>query len=75
MYQTNDEYEEISRPEPMNESEAYTVACSLYDGGWRASDREDLETCPDYQWGEGDVEKVCEVLQELEEKEEEDHDR
>lgn len=51
---------------PMSEDEAYTVACSLYDGGWRASDREDLEACPDYTWGEGDVEKVCEILQSLE---------
>lgn len=52
--------------QPMSEDEAYNVACSLYDGGWRASDREGLETCPDYTWGEGDVEKVCGILQGLE---------
>lgn len=60
------DYTDESSPAPMSEDEAYTVACSLYDGGWRASDREDLEACPDYTWGEGDVEKVCEFLKTLE---------
>lgn len=60
------DYTDESSPAPMSDDEVYTVACSLYDGGWRASDREDLDACPDYQWGEGDVEKVCGILQGLE---------
>ena len=40
-------------------------AASLYDGGWRSTDKEELMT--EYELTEEEAEKICEFLKEYEE--------
>lgn len=39
-------------------------AAALYDGGWRAEDRDDL--IEEYRFTEEEVSKICELLAEFE---------
>lgn len=42
-----------------------SIAASLYDGGWRAEDREQLVS--EYNLTTEEVEEICKLLEEMEE--------
>lgn len=48
----------------MNISELEYAAASLYDGGWRAADRDDL--IEEYGMTESDADRICAKLSEYE---------
>ena len=54
----------------MDRYEAMTTACNLYDGGWRAEDKEFL--MDEYGISEEEAELLCEYLAEIESKQEEE---
>lgn len=47
----------------MDRNEAMTTACNLYDGGWRAEDKEYL--MDEYDISEEEAELLCECLAEI----------
>lgn len=48
----------------MSDAEFWQVVASLYDGGWRAADRDDL--IAEYGFSEEDAESICEGLRSIE---------
>lgn len=50
--------------------QAYDVADSLYGGGWRAADKDDLKA--EYGFDDESLERVCDFLAEMEKESEED---
>lgn len=44
--------------------ELLNTAISLYDGGWRAVDRDQIKVEYDFKYDE-DVDKICEILHRL----------
>ena len=70
-------YEGGEPEQELKEEDYDTVACSLYDGGWRSSDKTDL--IGEYRLTEEEADKLYEKLEELEleeheNKEEEEED-
>lgn len=50
--------------ENIDRDSLWWMACSLYDGGWRKEDREDMKE--EYNLTDKEVDIVCERLEELE---------
>jgi hypothetical protein len=48
----------------MTDTEIMKSACSLYDGGWRASDRDEMTA--EYDLPDVDADAICKVLQGIE---------
>lgn len=44
----------------------FDSAISLYDGGWRSSDKEQLAA--EYELTDNETQKICDLLEKLEEK-------
>lgn len=49
----------------MDTNYLWWTACSLYDGGWRKEDREEIKE--EYSLTDREVDIICERLEELEE--------
>lgn len=45
----------------MNTAEIQSIAASLYDGGWRASDRRQM--IAEYGFSDEEIVEICEVLE------------
>ena len=56
--------------DPMDADEVDSVARSLYDGGWRAEDRQELANSLDFEWGDGDIDAIERTLERLAEEDE-----
>lgn len=53
----------INRNEKQNMFDAYTSAAALYDGGWRAEDKNQI--IEEYGFSDAEAEHVCEYLKEF----------
>lgn len=56
----------------MNMYDMYSDACALYDGGWRAEDRDQMIT--EYNLTSDEADAICAGLAELAERDEQDED-
>lgn len=66
------EYDDVEDAYRINQYDPYLSAGPLYDGGWRAEDREQLIS--EYGLSEDEVDIICARLSELEADSKEDED-
>lgn len=57
--------EVIKMTEFKNDVELLNTAISLYDGGWRATDRDQIKSEYDFKY-DSDLDAICEILLRLE---------